>query len=119
MDKSLSTGICKNVNIVRICTAGDQCKNSDVYNESERNKKLSVATCTCMHVVLSKRDRSSTKENRKQYYYSTFVPLVVNIVIFLIVLICSEKEVSKYLFFYSPLFFVIYDNCVFWHVPHV
>ena len=102
MDKSLSTGICKNVNIVRICTAGDQCKNSDVYNESERNKKLSVATCTCMHVVLSKRDRSSTKENRKQYYYSTFVPLVVNIVIFLIVLILFRKGSVQILVFLFP-----------------
>ena len=30
MDKSLRTGIYKNVNIVRICTARDQFKNSDV-----------------------------------------------------------------------------------------
>ena len=26
MDKSLSTDICKNFNIIRICTAGDQCR---------------------------------------------------------------------------------------------
>ena len=60
VEKSLSTGVCKGVNIVRICRAGGQCKNSVVFFESERNKRI-PGTKLC--------SVERTKENGKQLFY--------------------------------------------------
>ena len=84
MDKSLSTGICKNVNIVRICTADDQCKNSDVYVE--------LMLPVTMFCLLKGTDFQQRKMKSNS---STFVPLVVNIMIFLIVLKFFSKVTAE------------------------
>ena len=93
VEKSLSTGVCKGVNIVRICRAGGQCKNSVVFFESERNKRIS-GTKLCSV------ERTDSQQRKMENNYFTVVPLVVNIVIFLIVLILFRKVSAQIVVFF-------------------
>lgn len=109
VEKSLSTGVCKHVNIVRICRAGDQCKNSDVFFESEKNNRMSV-TKLCS---LKGTDCQQRKMENNSF---TVVPLVVTIAIFLIGLILFSKGSGLIVFL---LRVILFHHSVFLDDTHI
>ena len=109
--KSLSTSVCKYVNVVRICRAGDHCKNSDVFFESQRSNRMMVTKlCSLKGGDCQQREMENNS--------FTVVPLLVTIMIFFYWFNFVQQSKWANSSFFIASYFVSYDS-VFWDDPHM